>query len=961
MANWNTSPDWVPLAEINKGIEVTAATGFLASDQNKIVENLQFLYNHMSAQHVYIGNISTVTGAEKTDANVVITSRSVQDLNSDDVEVYLDFVFTIPRGTSAKFGTPVASAHELDVGASPTVAITATGDDEHKVFDFDFGIPRGSGPRGYSIASLYTTREFTIGKVDVFTSDYWNERSSVPTDELAENTTVISTMGYVGKISIKNLPKVYVEWRNYLRGNPSFVGYLYSNGTIRVQTAEGSGIPVAGDYVVIIESQDNDHIGDVYQIATATKSTDYRYDCTYSTDIGTDGVLGNIRGLQGEIGVGNFSGYFNSSTDTIYVQRTDTQDIAPRQGDFVVISDSDDSTRLGDIYLISSVSTYDTATKRYECTYDTTPSTNGVNGRLGSIRGEKGETGRQGNQGNQGPKGDQGNPMFVGYMYDSGTIRIRTTSTETVTPAIGNYVAISDAATSSNIGNIYKIASVTDIGNDLGYDCTYNTNLGVIGNIRGATGAQGPQGEKGDKGDTGPTANLDTSYGTSTSSGYTQTYINSINEKNLYNLGAFDTFKDNGDGTATIHRKTGYYKVTADTTVNHNWEDLALISIKIPNANYVTAVISNYKSFNSNDYVSYGSVIAVCNLTENDDGIGLRITTNGVTGDATTKMAILVNAGIVIQYELSDSEAYTETILLNQPIHTLNQDMELRVREEVEKGLNLFNWDGTKSYVSQYAWTFVAITEVEVGNAYTFSCTTSQTISGNGGLFLFQSDSYPTSSAIGVSDGIIDYGQLANNGMELATYEYSDVNVDRNVSTTFIPSKKYVILGITVRNSKAVNVDKVMLTKGTIPYPYQPYNGAIIHQKDLDEITEELQLTLLWENGSTSSEFSGGDITLSEAITNYKYIVIEYVENLYIGMKSNIIQHRKFRTGTSYGYTTMRMKLFGYSPYDADGDMLTRYIGVKSDTQLYVFGGYNGSTSNNWVMVPIKIYGTNIL
>jgi hypothetical protein len=154
MANWNTNPDWVSLTEINKGIEITSATGFLASDQNKIIENLQFLYNHLAAQHVYVGNISTVTGEEKTDANVTITSRSVQDLNNDDIEIYLDFVFTIPRGTSAKFGTPVASAHALDANSDPTVTVTATGDDEHKVFDFDFGIPRG---QDVSLSDTYGT------------------------------------------------------------------------------------------------------------------------------------------------------------------------------------------------------------------------------------------------------------------------------------------------------------------------------------------------------------------------------------------------------------------------------------------------------------------------------------------------------------------------------------------------------------------------------------------------------------------------------------------------------------------------------------------------------------------------------------------------------------------------------------------------------------------------------------
>lgn len=45
-------------------------------------------------------------------------------------------------GEAAGFGTPTASATVIDASSGATVAISATGPDTAKVFDFDFGIPR---------------------------------------------------------------------------------------------------------------------------------------------------------------------------------------------------------------------------------------------------------------------------------------------------------------------------------------------------------------------------------------------------------------------------------------------------------------------------------------------------------------------------------------------------------------------------------------------------------------------------------------------------------------------------------------------------------------------------------------------------------------------------------------------------------------------------------------------------
>ena len=87
----------------------------------------------------------------------------------DGVSAYLQFVFGIPKGDkgdqgdkgdtgdSAGFGTPTASASGLPAGSAPTVSVSVDSEspDTAKVFQFNFGIPKGDtgatgaqGPRG---------------------------------------------------------------------------------------------------------------------------------------------------------------------------------------------------------------------------------------------------------------------------------------------------------------------------------------------------------------------------------------------------------------------------------------------------------------------------------------------------------------------------------------------------------------------------------------------------------------------------------------------------------------------------------------------------------------------------------------------------------------------------------------------------------------------------------------------
>lgn len=47
------------------------------------------------------------------------------------------------KGDTGSFGTPTATAHDLAHGEDPTVAVTASGPDDAKIFAFEFGLPAG--------------------------------------------------------------------------------------------------------------------------------------------------------------------------------------------------------------------------------------------------------------------------------------------------------------------------------------------------------------------------------------------------------------------------------------------------------------------------------------------------------------------------------------------------------------------------------------------------------------------------------------------------------------------------------------------------------------------------------------------------------------------------------------------------------------------------------------------------
>ena len=136
-----------------------------------------------------------------------------------------------------------------------------------------------------------------------------------------------------------------------------------------------------------------------------------------------------------------------------------------------------------------------------------------------------------------------------------------------------------------------------------------------------------------------------------------------------------------------------------------------------------------------------------------------------------------------------------------------------------------------------------------------------------------------------------------------------------------------------------------MVNEGSHHYPYQPYNGDIVREKDING-------TLLWENGNPTADFAEQTLRNLPDLSKYKYIVI------------------KTRLGTSgtNNYVS-KYELLDFSGEDTtltvataiNGTIYSRVFKLLSSTSLKFMDGKAGSTTSNSVVIPVAIYGTNVL
>lgn len=302
-------------------------------------------------------------------------------------------------------------------------------------------------------------------------------------------------------------------------------------------------------------------------------------------------------------------------------------------------------------------------------------------------------------------------------------------------------------------------------------------------------------------------------FKSSASTGEDLTSANLLINKNLYNLGAYDTIVDNGDGTATITRQTGYVTLDGNQKVynwviDDNYNTLELenmitdyIHFNVYNDNLtMTTIQSNIPHIAANKTPSVVSLVYAYTL---------RIVYPSSLSIATSEQANdwLSQNPVYIQYQLKTS--YTEKVILKQPLLDLPQDGTEWLREEWEKGLNLC----IKYEVGHYS--LGVYSYLEPNTTYTIKGTSS-----NSTLTL------PNLSINGITYWSDDYSKFLNNGFSFTTKS----NLEKG--------KHLISFDVNVADTS--DISNIMLNKGSHALPYKPYSGKLIRQSEFDTLQDKV-------------------------------------------------------------------------------------------------------------------------
>lgn len=327
--------------------------------------------------------------------------------------------------------------------------------------------------------------------------------------------------------------------------------------------------------------------------------------------------------------------------------------------------------------------------------------------------------------------------------------------------------------------------------------------------------------------------------------------LDSVNEKNLYHLGAFDSVNDN-----TITRQTGYLIFDVNDT---NWQKETLTSIVRYKSNQL---ISDNVISNLGESSDVGDIIPTSNGWFITNG---RIYVYAKNNDFSN----IVNG--VFQYKLATP--YTEEIIENQPLNTLDQSGSQWIREEWEKGLNLY-------YKNDYSFSVYGQSLVARGSSITLNGTNTK-----------GSDNYLPFNPF--TD--LEVNKLYTLKLSETTNIIFDCWIDgfqyrtdeNGLLTIYLTSKIKTNEGwriVSKVDSSFNNVSiNIMLNEGSHAYPYQEYKGQIVREKELND--QIVKVKTFNGNTSTFNDFK----TWMEQNSNNVISVIYYDYSLGNACSKNVI------------------------------------------------------------------------
>lgn len=233
---------------------------------------------------------------------------------------------------------------------------------------------------------------------------------------------------------------------------------------------------------------------------------------------------------------------------------------------------------------------------------------------------------------------------------------------------------------------------------------------------------------------------------------------------------------------------------------------------------------------------------------------------NTTTLTATIKNIILCKS---IDYNHATDEYYGEVV------HENNENL-VFAKLEREKSKNL--WDNAKLQSSS------VITPSSTGFRITKEATSYGTYSNYCNISLKANVTYTISckrKGYTTTDGIIFCRWVTTNGSDLWT-----PNIDKEL-VNFTPSTDVAKVAFYLQSTQSggtyVEIEKLQIEEGSVATDYQPYNGAIVHEKEV----AGLKGTVLWENPKPTETFAAQTITLSS--NDYDFLGIYFYGSVYNG------------------------------------------------------------------------------
>ena len=308
---------------------------------------------------------------------------------------------------------------------------------------------------------------------------------------------------------------------------------------------------------------------------------------------------------------------------------------------------------------------------------------------------------------------------------------------------------------------------------------------------------------------------------------YSKTEADTGLNKSLYNLGYYDTMVENSDGTYTITRQTGYLSsndLLKASYINCN-----------PSNDYICQ-FSGLLNVSSGDFT-----FIICNLLQRswsssvlnrfyvyNNSIYIKI--DGLTTTDAYKQYVAQN-NLFFQYKLATS--YTEEIIEGQPLITLDQQGSQWLRDEWEKGLNVFDIDTTT-----------------IGNGYDYTATASDWVKAID-IPVEPNTTYTASSIIS--------RYAFNHGDIVADYNKNTITTGSDTKTLSL----FIYIG-SYSGTARTWFSNYMLNKGSIAYPYQPYNSkAHITNYEADFLKSEAERSA---NLTYATRFTDTSVYLHECI-----------------------------------------------------------------------------------------------